>query len=459
MFERYKSAFKKILITLGILSVYKIAMLISLPGVDLSLTAGLAQKEGFIKALNFFAGGGMEKCSILALGIMPYITSTIIVQILSSSVGLDYFKNIKKEREMGSAKLNTWTQYFTAIVAVLNAVGFTISIYYTSFAGKNLVTIGKALFFTISIPCLVAGAMLVLWLANQISKYGVENGTSVIVFANIISTTSGGIGKMFHMFKDNLLPLSSVLIVAGFVASVFLFVVFVESSTRYILVRYLGFRGSQISQNMPLRINNAGVIPTIIASALAHLPQMMINFLNKIGLKTAAWSAYTASIMPGGIFYYVFYSLLLFWATISYSEITFDVNEIARNLQERGAIVLNVRPGSNTAKYLSDIMSKLNFIAGCYLIIICVLCDFMCLQLNAYMGLDILYLGGPSIFIIVTTARQVYMGAANYEYQSKFNTMKSGSLSQHQHNSSFFGKVKNFFGNLFTSKRIVNEQE
>ena len=175
-----------------LIAIYRMTMLIVLPGIDFDIVKGVANNSNILKTMNFFVGGGIDKCSILALNIMPYISATIVTQFLSSNNGIDFFRNLKKDKEMGSAKLNLWTQVFTVLIALFNSVYFTGIIFLRSQSDVSPVYIDKYLFFLISIPTLVAGTMLVVWLANQISKFGIGQGTSVILFKKNISNTTGG---------------------------------------------------------------------------------------------------------------------------------------------------------------------------------------------------------------------------------------------------------------------------
>jgi preprotein translocase subunit SecY len=426
MFEdfwlKYGETVKKILITMAILVVYRIAMLIVLPGVDLSLLNVDEVNSGFLRTINLFIGGGIERCSVFTVNIMPYISATIITQFLSSKIGFQYFKELKQNRDLGAAKMNEWTQYFTVIIAIIQSIHMCLFIFGINKDGISAVYIGKSMFFIIAIPALVCGSLLTVWMANQISKYGVGQGTSLIIFCNVLLGGSGGISKIVDFYKSGVLTKLHLGFLLIFGSVLFLFVIFVESCKRKITVQYPGIGGKHSIQYLPLKINNAGVIPPVLASSFLYAPQVLSSIL-KIFFFTESIDKYISYFSHGGMLYYVFSSVLLFVFTISQTDIVFDPEDISKNLQDNGVVVLGVRPGKETSKYLRNIINRLNIIAGIYLIIVCVFSEFICQLFNNSVGVRVLHLGGTSLLILVSVSQLIFKGTIHYNYKILTNSM------------------------------------
>ncbi len=421
--------FKKIFLTIIILAIYKMVSMIILPGIDPKvITETAVEKSGFLQTLNVLAGGGIDKCSILAINIMPYITATILTQVLSSRThGIEYFQNLKNNRELGSAKLNEYTQYFTVLIAGVSAIFMLSHIFGITYgSGVSAVFISKVRFFIVAIPILVAGCLFSVWISHQISKYGVGQGTSVLIFANIVSSFSGDMGKIYSMYKKGTLGGNNLLMILILFFTIFLIVIFVEGCSRPIPTIYPGLSGAKVEQSLPLKINNAGVIPPTFASIMVSIPSMLSGALQKlpIAFHTETIDKYISYFNQGGPFYYIFYSLLLFAVTISQTEAVFDPTEISRNLQENGAVIVRVRPGLDTTRYLRSILNKLNFLAGLYLIFICVISEFFCKNFNRTLGTNVLHLSGTSILIMVSVAQLIFKGAKNYNYELLIDPIK-----------------------------------
>ncbi|MFN9108945.1 MAG: preprotein translocase subunit SecY, partial [Bacteroidota bacterium] len=388
--------FKKLFITIGILALYKIAMLVVIPGIDLDGVPQLSSKSGFLETLNVFSGGSIDNCSLLATNITPYITATIVTQLFCSrSIGLEYFQNLRNDREMGDAKKNEWTQYFTVFFALINAIFISRTLVHTFREGLSVVYFSNTLFYFIAIPGMIAGSLFTVWVANQISKFGIGQGVSVIIFANIISNSVSSVNKIYNLFNTGALNSTQLVAIICFFFSMFFIVIFIESCNIFLPTRYAGITGKNVDQNLPLKINNAGVMPAILASSFSHFPVMLTNFLGNF-FYTETLSKYASYFSNGGSFYYIISSFLIFLFTITQSEISFDPEEISKNLQESGAVIKDVRPGENTYKLLKEILFRLNFLSGIYLIIVCVFSEYFCNFINESVGEKVLQLSGTT---------------------------------------------------------------
>ncbi len=423
--KRHGEMIKKLGITLVILTCYRLGMSLIIPGVNIELLKNCTWNTGALKTLNMLMGGGIEKCSIFTINIMPYISATIITQFLSSRlVGFKYFQSLKGNRELGSAKLNSWTQLFSLVIAIIQATYISTFIFNINDNGIGAVFISKALFLTISIPIMVAGTFITIWIANQISKYGVGQGTSIIIFVNILLSGENGITNIYKLYKAGVLTGGHIGFIILFIITLFTFVIFVESCRRLIPVQYPSITKESAVQVLPLKINNAGVIPPVLASSLAYVPQMIGTLLKKVFF-TENFDKYLAYFSHGGIFYYGFMSLLLFMITISQTEIVFDCEDVAKGLQDSGVVVLGVRPGKDTESFLRKTINKLNVLAGIYLVIACVLSEYICTWFNELIQIKVLHLSGTSVLILASTAQLIFKGSVYHDYNKLVDKTKT----------------------------------
>lgn len=420
-----KSIFQKLFFTIFILAIYKITMLIAIPGIDLDRIPQLSSKSSLLGTLNVFSGGSIDNCSILATNIMPYITATIITQLFSSqSIGIDYFKNLKKDKELGDIKRNEWTQYFTVFIALINAIYISKTLVGSYDEGIPIVFFSATLFYCISIPAMIAGSLFVVWLANQIARVGIGQGTSVIIFANIISNSASSFNKIYNLHKTGALPTNLLILIILFFSVLFFIVVFVESCNVFLPTRYTGIVGKQIDQKMPLKINNSGVMPAVLSSSFSHFPMVLSNFLEKLSFKTETINKYAAYFSQSSSFYYLITSLLIFFFAITQSEISFDPLDISQNLQDSGAVIKNTRPGKETYNKLKAILRRLNIFSGVYLALVCVLSEYFCYYVNQTVGEKVLQLSGTAVLILVSTSKLIFDGMRQYDYEKILNKMK-----------------------------------
>lgn len=421
-----RNVFKKLFITIGILAIYRITMLIVIPGVDMDCLPQLSSKSGLLSTLNVFSGGSIDNCSILSTNIMPYITATIITQMFcSKSIGLEYFQNLKKDRELGDAKKNEWTQYFTVFISLINAIYVSYTLVHTFREGVSAIAISPVLFYCLSIPAMVAGSLFVVWIANQISKFGIGQGTSVIIFANIIANSASSFSRIYELVKAGSIATNLLVSIILLFGALFFIVIYVEACNVFLPTRYTGIVGKHVDQKLPLKINNAGVMPAVLASSFAHFPMMLTGLLDKLSFHTETINKYVAYFSQSGPFYYVFTAFLLFLFTITQSEMSFDPGEISQNLQESGAVIKNVRPGEDTQNLLKKILSKLNFLSAIYLIVVCVASEYFCNFINQQVGEGILKLSGTAVLILVSTSKLIFDGVRQYNYDGTINAMKA----------------------------------
>jgi preprotein translocase subunit SecY len=415
--SKYLELIRKISITLFILALYKLATFIILPGVNpkVLLLEEVSNSTGLLRFINILSGGALKHANIMALGIMPYINATIVTQLLSSKIGFTDFRNLKKDRENGSIKMNQWTKYFTIAISIIGAITFLMIVK----GSGNLVYINPTLFYALNIPILVTGALLSVWTCTQISKHGIGQGISLLIFSNMTGGAVESIMKLKGLYKIGLLSISNIFTIILFFISIFLFCVFVELCLRPIKVKCLGIKGGSDIQVMNLKINNAGVMTAIMASSFANFPYLVLALLKKMKFFVEYIEKLLSYLAPGGKFYYFFFALTIIMFTISQTEIVFDPEDIATHLQEENIIVLDTRPGDQTLEKLQNILSHLTFLASIYLVLMCVFTDYLALLINKMIGIDgVISISGTSVLIVVSIAQTVFREFIPYEYKN-----------------------------------------
>lgn len=424
MFNHRKDVFKKILFTIFLIVIYKLLGLILIPGVSSSLR-GLADQSSFLKVLNMFSGGNLEQCSVMCLHIMPYLTSSILTQILSSktALGVEYFQKLKQDKEMGNIRLNEWTQYFTIFITFTKAYTVLNNIYYYKPNGTESIFIGTKLFFLLGFTTVVGFSMFSIWIANQISKRGFGNGISVIIFINILNSLINTINNTAHLYKEGVISTGILISVIGFFIAISLLVIFVENITKRIPVVFLGIQENDNSY-LPLKINNAGVTPTILASTFVSFPQTICMGLSNLGFKFESIQKYIMYFSYGNFLYYIFLAFLLFVFTITHTQISFDLEDVTYNLQSSKILLVDKRPGSETIRYLKSIMSNLNLIAAVYLITITISTELFCQYINKTVGHPFLAFGGTTVLILMGVAQTMFKEIVDYDYSGPLNKLK-----------------------------------
>ena len=413
----------RIFFTIFILCIYRLGTYVPIAGIDpdsLSEIMSSSQK-GLLGMFNVFSGGAVQRMAIFALGIMPYISSSIIVQLLTGTS--DYFKNLKDQGEIGRKKITQITRYGTVLIAALQGYGVAVGL---ENAGGLVISPGIyfKLMTTIS---LVAGTTFLMWLGEQITSRGIGNGISLIIFSGIVAEIPRALASTFELGRTG--ALSPVMIISIFVLIIatVMFIVFMERAMRKILVNYPKRQmGNKIyggeSSYLPLKINTAGVIPAIFASALLLLP---ITFSNFGATDSEFFINFSSLFSQGKPLYMFLYAFGIIFFAFFYTSIVFNPKETAENLRKYGGYVPGIRPGDRTAEYIENILTKLTTIGACYLTLVCLMPEFLIAKYPIPF-----YLGGTSALIVVDvemdTVSQVQTRLMSSQYEhlikkAKFN--------------------------------------
>jgi len=387
----------RIFFTIIILSIYRLGTYVPLSGIDpFALQEVMASSQkGLMGMFNVFSGGAVKRMAIFALGIMPYISASIIVQLLTGVS--DYFKNLKEQGETGRKKITQITRYGTVFIAAMQGYGVSVGL---ENAG-NLVLTPGIYFKLMTTISLVAGTTFLMWLGEQITSRGIGNGISLIIFSGIVAEIPRALGSTFELGRTG--ALSPIMIISIFILIIItvMFIVFVERAMRKILINYPKKQvGNKIyggeSSHLPLKINTAGVIPAIFASALLLLPITFSNF----GLSESDFFINFASLFSQGKpLYMLLYASGIIFFSFFYTSIVFNPKETADNLRKYGGYVPGIRPGERTAVYIENILMKLTTIGACYLTLVCLMPEFLIAKYPIPF-----YLGGTSVLIVVVVA-------------------------------------------------------
>ena len=409
--------------TIIILSIYRLGTFVPLPGIDPEQLQILmdGNQKGLLGMFNVFAGGAISRMAIFALGIMPYISSSIIVQLLTGVS--DYFKNLKNQGEVGRKKISQITRYGTVLLATLQGYGLSVGLESSS----NLV-INPGIFFKIStVSTIVAGTVFLMWLGEQITQRGIGNGISLIIFSGIVAEIPRALVTTFELGRTG--AISSLMIIFIFILLILtiMFIVFMERALRKILINYPKRQmGNKMyggdSSHLPLKINQAGVIPAIFASALLLLPVTFSNFNISNSDTFLNISSYFSQGQP---LYMILYASGIIFFTFFYTSITFNPNETAENLRKYGGFVPGIRPGESTALYIDNILTKLTTIGALYLTLVCLMPEFLIANYPIPF-----YLGGTSILIVVVvaidTVTQIQTRLMSSQYEQLIKKTKFG---------------------------------
>ncbi len=414
--SKYGDLYKRLIFLLLALVVYRIGTHIPVPGIDpVTLKELFNQQQGGILGLfNMFSGGALSRFSIFALGIMPYISSSIIMQMLSYV--LPSLESLRKEGESGRRKITQYTRYGTLLLGAFQAMGIALALE----TQPNLVINPGMFFRLICIVSLVTGTMFLMWLGEQITERGIGNGISIIIFAGIVAGLPAGVSGLFQLVSTGAIsPLSAIFVIA-IVLLVTAFVVFVERGQRRITVNYakrqVGNRiyGGQ-SSYLPLKINMANVIPPIFASSLILFPATLAGWFTS-GDSTRWLRDLAASLSPGQPLYTVLYASLIVFFAYFYTALVFNPRETAENLKKSGAFVPGIRPGEQTSRYIDRVLLRLTLAGSIYLVFVCLVPEFLNLRFHVPF-----YFGGTSLLIVVVVTMdfmsqvQAYLMSHQYE--------------------------------------------
>ncbi|MDP8566584.1 preprotein translocase subunit SecY [Methylophilus aquaticus] len=381
---------------LGALIVYRLGAHIPVPGIDPTVLKQLfdTQKDGILGMFNMFSGGALSRFTVFALGIMPYISASIIMQLLT--VVSPQLEQLKKEGEAGRRQITKYTRYGTVLLATFQALGIAIAL-----EGQAGLVLDPGFAFRITaVTTLVAGTMFLMWLGEQITERGIGNGISIIIFAGIVAGLPHAIGSTLDLAKTGAFSVPLVMFLFVAVLMVTALVVFVERGQRKITVNYakrqVGNRiyGGQ-STHLPLKLNMAGVIPPIFASSIILFPATLAGWFGSS--EHMYWlKDVSAKLSPGQPLYILLFTIAILFFAFFYTALVFNPKETADNLKKSGAFVPGIRPGEQTAKYIDRIMGRLTLIGALYITLVCLLPEFLILKFNTPF-----YFGGTSLLIIV----------------------------------------------------------
>ena len=413
----------RVVFTIFILAIYRLGTFVPLPGIDPAQLQTLMEgnQKGLLGMFNVFAGGAVSRMAIFALGIMPYISSSIIVQLLTGVS--EYFKNLKNQGEIGRKKITQITRYGTVLLGTIQGYGLAVGLE----SSANLV-INPGVFFKIStVTTIVAGTIFLMWLGEQITQRGIGNGISLIIFSGIVAEIPRALVTTFELGKTGAISGFIIFLIFIILIATILFIVFMERALRKILINYPKRQmGNKIyggdSSHLPLKINSAGVIPAIFASALLLLPVTFSNFNlsdNEVFLNISSY------FTQGQPLYMLLYASGIIFFTFFYTSIVFNPTETAENLRKYGGFIPGIRPGESTAIYIDDILTKLTTIGALYLTAVCLLPEFLIANYPIPF-----YLGGTSILIVVVvaidTVTQVQTRLMSSQYEQLIKKTKFG---------------------------------
>ncbi len=411
---------KRILFTLGMLAVYRVGCHIPTPGIDAAaLAAFFSERQGTLFGLfDMFSGGALSQMSVMALGIMPYISASIILQLMT--VVVPHLEKLKKEGEQGRKKITQYTRYGTVILSVIQGFGIAVGLErMSSPGGAMVVPIGGWGFRLMTVITLTAGTAFLMWLGEQITERGIGNGISLIIFAGIVARFPMAVANTFRLMSTGELTPFFMIIVLALMIFVVGFIVFMERGQRRIPVQYakrvVGRRmyGGQ-STHLPLKVNTAGVIPPIFASSIIMFPATIANFLN---VKEIPWLEQVVNYLsPGHIVYILIFVVFIIFFCYFYTAVQFNPVDVADNMKKYGGFIPGIRPGKNTAEYIDRVLTRLTFSGAIYVSAVCVLPQILIYKLNVPF-----YFGGTALLIVVgvamDTANQIesHMLTRHYE--------------------------------------------
>ncbi len=405
--------------------VYRIGTHIPVPGIDPARVADLFnQNSGTILGLfNMFSGGALERMSIMALGVMPYISASIIIQLMTAVV--PSLEALKKEGEAGRRKISQYTRYGTVILATFQAAGMTAGL-----SGQGLFYATGPAVWLVAVTSLVTGAVFMMWLGEQVTERGIGNGISMLIFAGIVAGLPGAVGQAFEQTRQGELSLLLLLGICAVAVAVIYGVVTMERGQRRITVNYAkrqNARGGyqQQASHLPLKINMAGVIPAIFASSILLFPASIASWVGQSG--GSEWLQELAlAIGPGQPLNIVLFTVFIVFFCFFYTAIMFNPNEVAENLKKSGAYVPGIRPGDQTARYIDTVLTRLTLVGAVYIALVCLLPQFLVVFANVPF-----YLGGTSLLIVVVVIMdfmaqvQSHLVSSQYEGLMKKSNLKS----------------------------------
>jgi preprotein translocase subunit SecY len=420
VFSKATELKKRIWFTLGALLVYRVGTYIPVPGVDASVMGEMLRQHGggILGMFDMFSGGALGRMTVFALNIMPYISASIIVQLMTA--GVPALEALKKEGESGRKKLNQYTRYLTVLIAMFQSYGISVGL--ESMRGSfGAAVIDPGLFFRLScVISLVGGTMFLMWLGEQITARGIGNGISLIIMAGIVANVPHALGSLLELGRTGALSPVFILMFLVIAVAVVAFVVYLERAQRRIVVQYpkrqVGNRmfGGD-STHIPLKVNTSGVIPPIFASSILLVPATIAGFAAQSG--DTGWIASFTNLLAHGTWLYMLtYALLIIFFSFFYTAVVFNTVETADNLKKYGGFIPGIRPGSATSDYFDYILTRLTTVGAVYLVAVCLLPEFLISTYNVPF-----YFGGTSLLIIVSvtmdTVTQIQSHLLAHQYE------------------------------------------
>jgi preprotein translocase subunit SecY len=416
--DKYGDLRRRLVFLLLALVVYRIGTHIPVPGIDPNQLKQLfkGQESGILSLFNMFSGGALSRFSIFALGIMPYISASIIMQLMSYVV--PSMEALKKEGEAGRRKITQYTRYGTLGLAIFQSMGIAIAL--ESSAGL-VITPGFGFRMTAMVS-LTAGTMFLMWLGEQITERGLGNGISIIIFAGIAAGLPSSIGGLLELVRTGAMSIIVALLIVVLVAAITYFVVFVERGQRKILVNYARRQvGNKVyggqSSHLPLKLNMAGVIPPIFASSIILLPSTIVSWFSSSG--SMIWlKDISAALSPGQPIYVMLYAVAIIFFCFFYTALVFNSRETADNLKKSGGFIPGIRPGDQTARFIDKILLRLTFAGAIYITFVCLVPEFLILKYNVPF-----YFGGTSLLIIVVVTMDFMAQVQNYLMSQQYESL------------------------------------
>jgi preprotein translocase subunit SecY len=422
---------QRIFFVLGAILVFRIGSFIPLPGIDPHVLEILVeqQKGTILDMFNMFSGGALSRLSLFALGIMPYISASIIMQLLSYTVPT--LEQLKKEGEAGRHKITQYTRYATVVLATFQAFGISTALQGQVVGGQPLVILQGMPFVISAVACLVTGTLFLMWLGEQVTERGIGNGISIIIFSGIVAGLPRAIGGSLELVRTGEMNAIAMLFLFALVMAVTAFVVFIERGQRRITVNYAKRQqGRKMyaaqSSHLPLKLNMAGVIPPIFASSIILFPATAGQWFGSA--EGMGWlKDISSTLSPGQPLYIMFYAMAIIFFCFFYTAIVFNSKETADNLKKSGAFIPGIRPGEQTARYIDGVMTRLTLAGAIYITAVCLLPEFLILYWNVPF-----YFGGTSLLIIVVVVMdfmaQVQALMMSHQYEG---LMKKANLKGH----------------------------
>lgn len=391
---------RRLLYTAALLAVYRIGVHVPTPGIDgMALKSFFDSMQGTIfGVVNMFTGGALERLSVFALGIMPYISASIILQLLT--VVIPHLEQLKKEGEQGHKKITQYTRYGTVILSIIQGFGIAVGLEgMQSPTGAAVVFNGGWGFRLLTVVTLTAGTAFIMWLGEQITERGIGNGISLIIFAGIVARMPGAVGNTFRLLHQDEMGIFTIIILLVVMVAVIGFIIYVEQGQRRIPVQYakrvVGRRmyGGQ-STHLPLKINSSGVIPPIFASSILMFPATIAQFTQVSWLQT-----FSQLMRPGGVYYNLLYVGFIVFFCYFYTAVTFNPVDVADNMKKNGGYIPGIRPGKRTADYIDRVLTRITLGGAVYVSVVCVLPTLLISQFNVPF-----YFGGTALLIVVGVA-------------------------------------------------------